>query len=386
MKRLTILGSTGSIGTQTLDVVRQNRDKFEVVAISANRSVDLILEQILEFKPKYAVLYERESAEKLKTMIPKDIEIEILDSIDGLVKISTIDEVDIAHYNKTIAYDEDTKSYQITNKHKVEKITIPVEKVWNDNNNNDGKRTKQVIVHLYAEGKDTGKTLTLSDTNHWKDSFVNLNQYSNGNKINYTVKEEKVNGYEIGYTGSQDKGYIITNTHDVETVEVKGTKTWNDNHDQDGKRPENITVRLYADGVEIASKVVDKDSNWTYDFGKLSKYKKGKEINYTVGEDEVAGYATEINDFDITNTHKILKTSVNVTKEWNDQDNQDGKRAKQVIVHLYADGKDTGKTLTLSDDNQWISSFDDLNQYKDGKEIVYTVQEDEVKGYKVFSS
>ena len=95
MKRLTILGSTGSIGTQTLDVVRQNRDKFEVVAISANRSVDLLLEQIIEFKPKYAVLYEKESAEKLKGMIPKEIEIEILDSIDGLVKISTIDEVDI---------------------------------------------------------------------------------------------------------------------------------------------------------------------------------------------------------------------------------------------------------------------------------------------------
>ena len=95
MKKITLLGSTGSIGTQTLDVIRQNRDKFEVVAISANRSVDLILEQILEFKPKYAVLYERESAEKLKTMIPKDIEIEILDSIDGLEKISTLDEVDI---------------------------------------------------------------------------------------------------------------------------------------------------------------------------------------------------------------------------------------------------------------------------------------------------
>ena len=78
-----------------MDVVRQNRDKFEVVAISANRSVDLLLEQIIEFKPKYAVLYEKESAEKLKGMIPKEIEIEILDSIDGLVKISTIDEVDI---------------------------------------------------------------------------------------------------------------------------------------------------------------------------------------------------------------------------------------------------------------------------------------------------
>ncbi len=95
MKKITLLGSTGSIGTQTLDVVRKNKDKFEVVAISANRSVNLLLEQIIEFKPKYAVLYEKESAQKLKEIIPKDIEIEILDSIEGFVKISTLDEVDI---------------------------------------------------------------------------------------------------------------------------------------------------------------------------------------------------------------------------------------------------------------------------------------------------
>lgn len=95
MKKLTILGSTGSIGTQTLDVIRKNKDKFEVVAISANKSVDLIFEQIMEFKPKYAVLYEEKSAQKLKKMLPKGIDIEILHSLDGLIKISTIDEVDI---------------------------------------------------------------------------------------------------------------------------------------------------------------------------------------------------------------------------------------------------------------------------------------------------
>lgn len=95
MKKLTILGSTGSIGRQTLDVVRENRDKFEVIAISANRSVDLLLEQIIEFKPKYVVVYEKENAEKLKEMIPKHIEIELLDSMEGLIKISTLDEVDV---------------------------------------------------------------------------------------------------------------------------------------------------------------------------------------------------------------------------------------------------------------------------------------------------
>ena len=78
MKRITILGSTGSIGTQTLDVVRKNRDKFEVVAISANSSVDLLLEQILEFSPKYVTVYNEESAKKLKDMIPDNINIEVL--------------------------------------------------------------------------------------------------------------------------------------------------------------------------------------------------------------------------------------------------------------------------------------------------------------------
>ncbi|SFJ32190.1 1-deoxy-D-xylulose 5-phosphate reductoisomerase [Terrisporobacter glycolicus] len=95
MKRITILGSTGSIGTQTLDVVRKNKDKFEVVAISANSSIDLLLEQILEFNPKYVAVYNEESANKLKNMIPNNIDIEVLSSMEGLVKICQLKEVDI---------------------------------------------------------------------------------------------------------------------------------------------------------------------------------------------------------------------------------------------------------------------------------------------------
>lgn len=95
MKKISILGSTGSIGTQTLDVVRKNKDKFEVVAISANSSIDLLLEQILEFNPKYVAVYDEESAKKLKDMIPNNIDIEILSSMEGLVKICELEEVDV---------------------------------------------------------------------------------------------------------------------------------------------------------------------------------------------------------------------------------------------------------------------------------------------------
>lgn len=95
MKKISILGSTGSIGKQTLDVVRANKDKFEVVAISANSSVDLLLEQIKEFKPKYVAVYDEVSCMKLKSMIPSDINIEVLSGMEGLKAISSLDEIDV---------------------------------------------------------------------------------------------------------------------------------------------------------------------------------------------------------------------------------------------------------------------------------------------------
>lgn len=95
MKKISILGSTGSIGTQTLDVVRKNRDKFEVVAISANSSINLLLEQIKEFKPRYVAVYNANSAKELKEMIPSDIKIEVLSGMEGLITISSLDEIDV---------------------------------------------------------------------------------------------------------------------------------------------------------------------------------------------------------------------------------------------------------------------------------------------------
>ena len=105
-------------------------------------------------------------------------------------------------------------------------------------------------------------------------------------------------------------GYIITNSHDVETVHLKGTKTWIDNHDQAHQRPDTIRVRLYADGKEIAFLDVSKSQDWTYDFGNLSKYKEGKEINYTTSEDYVKGYNTSIDGMNITNTYVPVITTV----------------------------------------------------------------------------
>jgi len=66
MKKIFILGSTGSIGVNTLNVVREFSDLFEIEAITTNRNVDLLIKQIEEFKPKYAVISDKEAAEKMK--------------------------------------------------------------------------------------------------------------------------------------------------------------------------------------------------------------------------------------------------------------------------------------------------------------------------------
>ncbi len=94
MKRLVILGSTGSIGTQTLEVVREYPEFFEVVALAAGRSVAAMEAQIREFHPAYAVMWTEEAAVELKAKVA-DLPVKVLSGMDGLLEISTLPEYDI---------------------------------------------------------------------------------------------------------------------------------------------------------------------------------------------------------------------------------------------------------------------------------------------------
>lgn len=99
---------------------------------------------------------------------------------------------------------------------KIETIDIPVFKIWNDNNNQRGKR-KNVTVKLLADGKDTGRTIVLSESNNWKDSFIDVPKFlANGDAINYTVEEVKIEGYSSVVTGNVTEGFVITNTYVME--------------------------------------------------------------------------------------------------------------------------------------------------------------------------
>ncbi|MBQ1394183.1 MAG: 1-deoxy-D-xylulose-5-phosphate reductoisomerase [Lachnospiraceae bacterium] len=93
MKKIAILGSTGSIGTQTLDVVRNNKD-LEVVSLVAGSNIDLLEKQIIEFHPRYVSVGEEEKAKELKERL-KDKQVEVLFGMDGMTICATLDEVEI---------------------------------------------------------------------------------------------------------------------------------------------------------------------------------------------------------------------------------------------------------------------------------------------------
>ena len=186
---------------------------------------------------------------------------------------------------------------------------------------------------------------------------------------------------EINVQGS-GKVIVMYNEQKPEMVKVEGTKTWDDADNQDGKRPAQITVNLLKNGQKVASKTVTEADGWKWTFDNLDKYENGKEITYTIEEEAVEGYTTKVNGFNITNTYTPAKTSVQVTKKWDDADDKDGKRPTSVTMTLYANGEKTDKTLVLNKENNWTGSFTEVDEYKAGKKIDYSVQEEPVgNGY-----
>lgn len=91
MKNISILGSTGSIGIQAADVVRRNKDKFKIVGLSTNKNIDLLYEQILEFKPQVVAVMDSDSAYRLKKRL-KNNKTEVVTGLNGLMSVATLND------------------------------------------------------------------------------------------------------------------------------------------------------------------------------------------------------------------------------------------------------------------------------------------------------
>ena len=217
------------------------------------------------------------------------------------------------------------------------------------------------MVHLYADGVEVaGAEAAVTDNGDgtYTVTWSDLPKNAGGRAIAYTASEDAVAGYESSADGPVTPGSTITNTHEFETVEVSGSKTWDDGGDE-ASRPESITIRLLADGVEVGSRTVTADDGWAWSWTGLPKRSGGEEIAYAVVEDAIEGWATTVSGYDVVNTPAPDTTSVSVSKVWADNGARGGRPAS-VTVRLTADGAKVGEDVVLDAANGWSHTWSGL--------------------------
>ncbi|MDO4765679.1 MAG: Cna B-type domain-containing protein [Eubacteriales bacterium] len=289
----------------------------------------------------------------------------------------TLEEVKVNGYNSSVAGD-DQNGFTVTNT-LAGKVSVSVTKEW------IGTPTASVTVRLHRKiGANGAPELVepkeLKASNLWQHTFKNLPEYNaQGQKYTYFVTEDTVSGYttEIRpmYPGAVNS-FLVLNIS-KETVRVPFEKKWH------GPK-KSVTIRLFAGNTEVASKVLDETTGWTGSFDNLRKHYRltGEEIIYTIKEDTLANYKTEItgnakDGFIITNTNTET-INIPVSKKWI---GNIGNKIESIGVSVKANGS-VVQRKALTKDNGWKETFTDLPKYDAaGMEIAYYLDEDKIDGY-----
>ncbi len=184
-----------------------------------------------------------------------------------------------------------------------EKLTV--NKVWDDNGDPD--RPESVTVHLLKDGEKADK-VELSEKNQWTYTFDELDD-----RYEWTVEEEKVEGYEVSYK-TEDNKVFITNHNDYEPVvepdpvDLTVKKVWSDEDNKNGNRPDAVTVTLYNGDTAVEKVTLSKENDWTHSWedldgkGKWSVIETGIPAGYTPSYSTAGGVVT------ITNTEVLIQT------------------------------------------------------------------------------
>ena len=279
-------------------------------------------------------------------------------------------------------------------------------KSWEDDSNIHGNRPETVTLTLYRAIENgepkivTGFTPVWenTETDTWTWKYSGMPKYDRqGNLYTYTVAEEPVPGYETAYGDSN----AITNT--LLTTELAGTKSWADDSNIHGNRPETVTLTLYRAIENGKSEIVTgftpvwentETDTWTWKYSGMPKYdRQGNLYTYTVEEEPVPGYETAYGENNaITNT--LILTQATVTKNWVDGETGEPLDAEvlpdSITVQLLQNGEpyetgNPGGKVTLTAEDNWTHTWTGLPKFDaDGKEYIYTVDETDIPaGYTV---
>lgn len=294
----------------------------------------------------------------------------------------TVVEAEPANYSATVGQaevDGATIHFPVKNTLNGDTTAVSVEKIWKDTHTN-ADRPKATIKLMDGSTVVDSIDLPRADeqgvlVNTY--TFTDLTKYRDGGRIQYTVAEDTVTGYQTPViAGSMETGYTVTNTvkqqSGDEGVTVSGTKSW---LPADGiHHPASTTIQLQSDAAEanVFANVTGKtatataEGGWTYTFTGLDKYAYDnggvREIQYKV-TDTVSGYETTggarnaQGAYDLTNTFQQEFTSVSGKKVW--VDGSSDVRPASVTVALLADGVEVDRQTVsaVEGSSEWAFTF-----------------------------
>lgn len=277
--------------------------------------------------------------------------------------------------------------------------------IWTTTMPKDKSTIKAIAID--ASKKIDGSDYIL-DVNESIAAFIKMKapEIKEANKNEYFDKQRKVGETEEGLsggshaynnvvsimteisakTGVEGKNKLIRYDYTkvgLKPFSIKVKKNWDDDNNRDGKRVNEVTLRLYANGKKTDNIVkLNKDNKWFGEFDVTYLDENSKPIQYSISEDEVEEYNLRVNkidetktgiNYDVSNVHIPEKINFKGTKKW--LDDNDKVRPKEVKINLYANDK-LIKTQSIRDTgDSWEYEFKDLFKYENGKVIDYKVKE-----------
>ena len=182
----------------------------------------------------------------------------------------------------------------------IENVGVSVQKKWVDGEYLAG-RPEKIDADLYRDG-ELYDTVELSEANGWYHAWTDLTD-----EYEWTVDESAVPADYEKTVSNSGSAWTLTNTREV--IDIEGVKVWELNGwDDDVVLPESVTIRLYADGEEVAATTASKATEWTWSFDGMPLYMDGEEIEYTISEDRVEDFVPAVTGdaeagFVLTNTY-----------------------------------------------------------------------------------
>ena len=191
--------------------------------------------------------------------------------------------------NSTITLTIKNKKTEVKKK----STSFSVEKRWVLDPALATNKPEKVTVSVLKNGKkDDNLTVVLSKDNGWKASFSNLpKEDADGKEIVYTVSEAELAGFKAAISGTDENGFTISNYNGGRVV-IPVTKIWKGN----GTHPDHVNVQLFANNEKVATDTLNEGNAWQHSFDMPKLDANGKEIRYTVTEENVSGYTLSKED------------------------------------------------------------------------------------------